>query len=34
VAGRPVDVEIYGEWVAGEVAEEPLYDPSGERIRS
>jgi len=34
VAGRPVDVEIFGEWVAGEVAEEPLYDPSGERIRA
>jgi glycine cleavage system aminomethyltransferase T/glycine/D-amino acid oxidase-like deaminating enzyme len=31
--GRPVDVEIFGEWVAGEVAEDPLWDPSGERIR-
>jgi glycine cleavage system aminomethyltransferase T len=30
---RPVEVEIFGEWVAGEVAEEPLYDPRGERIR-
>jgi hypothetical protein len=26
-------VEIFGEWVAGEVAEEPLWDPKGERIR-
>jgi glycine cleavage system T protein len=32
--GRPVEVEIFGEWVRGEVAEEPLYDPRGERIRS
>jgi glycine cleavage system aminomethyltransferase T len=32
--GRQVEVEIFGEWVAGEVAAEPLYDPSGERIRS
>jgi 4-methylaminobutanoate oxidase (formaldehyde-forming) len=32
--GQPVEVEIFGEWLAGEVAAEPLYDPSGERIRS
>jgi 4-methylaminobutanoate oxidase (formaldehyde-forming) len=32
--GQPVEVEIFGEWVAGEVASEPLYDPDGERIRS
>ena len=32
-AGRPVEVEIFGEWVPGEVAEEPLFDPKGERIR-
>jgi glycine cleavage system T protein len=31
--GRAVEVEIFGEWVAGEVAEEPLWDPKGERIR-
>jgi 4-methylaminobutanoate oxidase (formaldehyde-forming) len=31
--GRPLEVEIFGEWVAGEVASEPLYDPDGERIR-
>src|SRR5205807_5135113 len=34
VAGRPVEVEIFGEWVDGEVAEEPLFDPKGERIRA
>jgi glycine cleavage system aminomethyltransferase T/glycine/D-amino acid oxidase-like deaminating enzyme len=31
--GRSLEVEIFGEWIAGEVAEEPLWDPSGERIR-
>ena len=33
-AGRPVEVEIFGEWVGGEVAAEPLWDPAGERIRA
>ena len=32
--GTEVAVEIFGEWVAGVVAEEPLYDPTGERIRA
>jgi glycine cleavage system aminomethyltransferase T len=31
--GEAVDVEIFGEWVAGEVAPEPLFDPAGERLR-
>ncbi len=31
--GTGVEVEIFGEWVAGEVAAEPLFDPKGERIR-
>nr|MDQ3067747.1 hypothetical protein [Actinomycetota bacterium] len=31
--GTPIEVEIFGEWVGGEVAEEPLYDPAGERLR-
>jgi 4-methylaminobutanoate oxidase (formaldehyde-forming) len=30
----PVEVEIFGEWIAGEVASEPLFDPKGERIRA
>jgi glycine cleavage system aminomethyltransferase T/glycine/D-amino acid oxidase-like deaminating enzyme len=34
VAGRPVEVEIFGEWVGGVVADEPLFDPAGERIRA
>jgi glycine cleavage system T protein len=32
-AGRPVEVEIFGDWVPGQIADEPLWDPAGERIR-
>ena len=32
--GTPVEVEIFGESVPGEVAAEPLFDPRGERIRA
>ncbi len=32
--GTKVEVEIFGEWVDGEIAQEPLFDPDGERIRS
>jgi glycine cleavage system T protein len=32
--GTPVEVEIFGDWVPGEVAAEPLFDPDGLRIRS
>jgi glycine cleavage system aminomethyltransferase T/glycine/D-amino acid oxidase-like deaminating enzyme len=32
--GQPVEVEIFGEWVAGEVAAEPLYDPEGAAVRT
>jgi glycine cleavage system aminomethyltransferase T/glycine/D-amino acid oxidase-like deaminating enzyme len=32
--GTAVEVEIFGRWVAGEVAVEPLVDPRGERIRA
>jgi len=31
--GTAVEVEIFGEWVAGSVSEEPLFDPKGERVR-
>jgi 4-methylaminobutanoate oxidase (formaldehyde-forming) len=31
--GQALEVEIFGEWVPGEVAEEPLFDPRGERIK-
>jgi glycine cleavage system aminomethyltransferase T/glycine/D-amino acid oxidase-like deaminating enzyme len=32
--GTEVEVEIFGEWISGEVASEPLFDPKGERIRA
>lgn len=32
--GTAVEVEIFGAWIAGSVAEEPLFDPNGERIRA
>ena len=32
--GASVEVDIFGEWVNGEVAREPLFDPKGERIRA
>jgi 4-methylaminobutanoate oxidase (formaldehyde-forming) len=31
--GTAVEIDIFGRWVAGEVAEEPLFDPRGERVR-
>ena len=31
--GTRVAVEIFGEWVEGEVAAEPLFDPAGARVR-
>ncbi len=32
--GTRVEVEIFGDRVGGEIASEPLYDPTGERLRS
>jgi glycine cleavage system aminomethyltransferase T/glycine/D-amino acid oxidase-like deaminating enzyme len=32
--GTEVAVEIFGDWVDGVVAEEPLFDPTGDRIRA
>jgi 4-methylaminobutanoate oxidase (formaldehyde-forming) len=32
--GTEVDVEVFGERVAGEVVSEPLFDPGGERVRA
>ncbi|TMC62988.1 MAG: FAD-dependent oxidoreductase [Chloroflexota bacterium] len=32
--GNAVDVQVFGRWVPAMVASEPLYDPTGERIRS
>ena len=30
----PVEVDIFGTWVKGHVAKEPLYDPTGSRVRA
>ena len=32
--GTEVEVDIFGRWVTGEVAAEPLHDPRGERLRA
>jgi glycine cleavage system aminomethyltransferase T/glycine/D-amino acid oxidase-like deaminating enzyme len=32
--GTAVAVEIFGSWIDGEVAAEPLFDPEGKRIRA
>jgi 4-methylaminobutanoate oxidase (formaldehyde-forming) len=32
--GTPVELDLFGTAVAGEVAAEPLFDPAGERVRS
>ncbi len=31
--GTAVDVDIFGQWITGEIAREPLFDPKGERVR-
>ena len=32
--GTRLEVDIFGDWVGAEVREEPLYDPTGDRIRA
>ncbi len=32
--GTVVEVEIFGSWIGGEIASEPLFDPDGSRIRA
>ncbi|HEX6788485.1 MAG TPA: FAD-dependent oxidoreductase [Gaiellaceae bacterium] len=32
--GTRLSVDIFGEWIDGEVRAEPLYDPKGERVRA
>jgi glycine cleavage system aminomethyltransferase T len=32
--GTPIEIDIFGQWVTGEVAREPLFDPRGERVRA
>ncbi len=31
--GTAVEVDVFGAWVEGEVADEPLFDPAGDRVR-
>jgi glycine cleavage system aminomethyltransferase T/glycine/D-amino acid oxidase-like deaminating enzyme len=31
--GSRVELDIFGRWVPGEIAREPLFDPRGERVR-
>jgi 4-methylaminobutanoate oxidase (formaldehyde-forming) len=32
--GTAVEVDIFGQWIGGEVVREPLFDPRGERVRA
>ncbi len=32
--GSAVEIDIFGEWVPGVLAREPLFDPKGERVRA
>jgi glycine cleavage system aminomethyltransferase T/glycine/D-amino acid oxidase-like deaminating enzyme len=32
--GAEVEIDVFGRWVRGEVAAEPLFDPGGERVRA
>jgi glycine cleavage system aminomethyltransferase T/glycine/D-amino acid oxidase-like deaminating enzyme len=32
--GARVEIDIFGRWVPGELAAEPLFDPNGDRVRS
>jgi len=32
--GAAVEVDIFGQWISGTVASEPLFDPRGERVRA
>ena len=32
--GAAVEIDIFGQWVAGALAREPLLDPKGERVRT
>jgi len=31
--GTAVAIDIFGDWVDGEVRADPLYDPKGQRVR-
>ena len=29
-----IEIDIFGDWIGGEVRADPLYDPRGERVRA
>ena len=31
--GSAVEIDIFGQWIAGVITEEPLFDPEGARLR-
>jgi glycine cleavage system aminomethyltransferase T/glycine/D-amino acid oxidase-like deaminating enzyme len=31
--GTPVEIDVFGDWVLGEVVSEPMFDPRGARVR-
>ena len=33
-AGAATEVSLFGEWIPAKVAQDPLYDPKGERTRA
>jgi 4-methylaminobutanoate oxidase (formaldehyde-forming) len=32
--GTAVEIDVFGDWIDGEIAQGPLFDPKGERIRA
>src|SRR5262249_8527473 len=32
--GTTVEIDVFGRWIAGEIAREPLFDARGERVRA
>jgi 4-methylaminobutanoate oxidase (formaldehyde-forming) len=32
--GRRVEIEVFGDWIGATVVREPVWDPTGERIRA
>jgi 4-methylaminobutanoate oxidase (formaldehyde-forming) len=32
--GTAVEIDVFGEWVGGEIVREPLFDPESARVRA
>ena len=32
--GTAVEIDVFGEWVGGEIVHEPLFDPESARVRA